>query len=163
MSYSLTTNKSWSETRGDLGAMFAKWGVRDWAVSCPSQAYDSYRLSPAARAVTIRYTHPRQGDRELTYGKQARPVDNIRVLWLVLEAMRLNETRGIEDIVREAYLALPAPSRERDPYEVLGVRPGAPAEVIEASYRALAKRLHPDVGGSAEAMTALNAAWEAVR
>lgn len=85
------------------------------------------------------------------------------MLWLVLEAMRLNETRGIEDIVRQAYLALPAPSRERDPYEVLGVRPGAPAEVIEASYRALAKRLHPDVGGSAEAMTALNAAWEAVR
>ena len=163
MSYSLTTNKSWSETRADLAATFARWGVRDWAVSCPSRAYDSYQLSAENRAVTVRYTHPRQGDRELTYGKQDRPVDNIRVLWLVLDAMRLNEARGIEDIVREAYLALPAPSRERDPYEVLGVRPDAPAEVVEASYRALAKRLHPDAGGSKEAMSALNAAWEAVR
>lgn len=38
----------------------------------------------------------------------------------------------------------------KDYYKVLGVRPGAPAEVIKAAYRALMKIHHPDVGGSKE-------------
>lgn len=35
----------------------------------------------------------------------------------------------------------------KDYYKVLGVSPGAPAEVIKAAYRALMKKHHPDVGG----------------
>lgn len=35
----------------------------------------------------------------------------------------------------------------KDYYQVLGVSPGAPAEVIKAAYRALMKIHHPDVGG----------------
>jgi len=44
-------------------------------------------------------------------------------------------------------------------YEVLWLRTGAPPEVIRAAYRALAARLHPDVGGDAAAMRRLNAAY----
>lgn len=33
----------------------------------------------------------------------------------------------------------------RDPYDVLGLKPGADAEAIKAAYRKLAKELHPDV------------------
>lgn len=44
------------------------------------------------------------------------------------------------------YVELAAAS-QRDPYEVLGVRPDADLEIIEAAHRALAKRHHPDVGG----------------
>lgn len=38
----------------------------------------------------------------------------------------------------------------KDYYRVLGVNPGAPAEVIKAAYRALMKIHHPDVGGDTE-------------
>lgn len=34
--------------------------------------------------------------------------------------------------------------RSRDPYEVLGLAPGAPAEEIRRAYRELAARYHPD-------------------
>lgn len=38
----------------------------------------------------------------------------------------------------------------KDYYKVLGLSPGAPAEVVKAAYRALMKIHHPDVGGDAE-------------
>jgi len=47
-----------------------------------------------------------------------------------------------------------------DPYAVLGVSHAATAAEIKAAYRALVKEHHPDAGGQAEAMLALNAAWE---
>jgi molecular chaperone DnaJ len=49
---------------------------------------------------------------------------------------------------------------ESDPYRVLGVSPQASGAEIKAAYRALVKRHHPDAGGDASTILALNAAWE---
>lgn len=38
-------------------------------------------------------------------------------------------------------------SRKDDPYEVLGVRPSAPEEVIRAAYKALSRKHHTDTTG----------------
>jgi curved DNA-binding protein CbpA len=46
-----------------------------------------------------------------------------------------------------------------DLYKILQVDPSAGADVIRAAYRVLAAKHHPDVGGSAEQMALLNAAW----
>jgi len=48
-------------------------------------------------------------------------------------------------------------------FTVLGVLPEAPIEVAEAAYRALAKKAHPDAGGSSEAMGRLSRAIEEAR
>jgi hypothetical protein len=45
-----------------------------------------------------------------------------------------------------------------DPLSVLGLSPGATADQIDAARRELAKRAHPDVGGSVDAMQRINAA-----
>ena len=53
-----------------------------------------------------------------------------------------------------------------DPYKVLQVDPEAEAEVIEAAYRRLARKYHPDVSRdpeSHEKMIAINKAWEQLR
>jgi curved DNA-binding protein CbpA len=50
-----------------------------------------------------------------------------------------------------------------DPYKTLQVDPEAEDEVIQAAYRRLARKYHPDVAPGAEPaarMAAINAAWE---
>lgn len=53
-----------------------------------------------------------------------------------------------------------------DPYKVLQVDPEAEAEVIEAAYRRLARKYHPDVAPGPEAqerMVRINQAWELLK
>lgn len=47
-----------------------------------------------------------------------------------------------------------------DHYRTLQVDPSADVEVIQAAYRVLARRFHPDLAGDDEVMKRLNAAWE---
>ena len=54
----------------------------------------------------------------------------------------------------------PLAVQAEDPYAVLGVTPAASAAEIKAAYRALVKQHHPDAGGDAARIVALNAAWE---
>lgn len=51
-------------------------------------------------------------------------------------------------------------SEALDHYRVLHVDPAADVEVIQAAYRVLARRHHPDHSGDDAAMKRLNAAWE---
>ena len=53
---------------------------------------------------------------------------------------------------------------ERDAYVVLQVLPEAPQDVIQAAYRALARRYHPDgLDPQVELMKEINVAYERVR
>jgi curved DNA-binding protein CbpA len=52
-----------------------------------------------------------------------------------------------------------------DPYKILQVDPEAEDEVIQAAYRRLARKYHPDLSVTADAaarMSAINAAWERI-
>ncbi len=50
-----------------------------------------------------------------------------------------------------------------DHFRVLHLRETAPVELVEASYRVLARLYHPDRGGTHEAMQAINGAYAALR
>ena len=47
----------------------------------------------------------------------------------------------------------------RDPYKILGVTHDADRHIIQAAYRRLARRHHPDFGGDQELMAVVNEAW----
>jgi hypothetical protein len=52
-----------------------------------------------------------------------------------------------------------APRHVRDAFTALALRCDASPDEVKAAYRALAKKRHPDTGGSHAAMLALNAAY----
>jgi len=163
MSYSIRSQKSWDETIRDLDETFRKWGVVEWYTVPRRPDLRKNWWTPDERTVTVAFLKKGEEQR-FTLGTQDRPIDNLRALYLGVESMRMNDVRGIGDLVREMYLQLPAPAKVRDPYEVLGVRSDTALEDIEDLYRIKAKRAHPDApGGSTEAMTELNDAMDRIR
>lgn len=161
--YTITTVKSWSETMDDLAEQMRMWGVTDWETNHPSGARSKTDYQTDAQR-TVKLTYNKNGHSvTLVMGNQRRAVDNLRVLYLAVEAMRLNERRGISDVIKSAYLQLAAPAADVDPYELLEIRPSASLDVAEAAYKAKVREAHPDRGGSAERMKQLNKAIEQIR
>lgn len=80
--------------------------------------------------------------------------DNLQAVAKTIEALRGIERWGTGEMVDAAFrgfTALPetATSRPKRPwYDVLGVAPDAPREVIEAAGKAMQRKTHPDAGGS---------------
>lgn len=166
MAYRVSTDKSWAATDRELKDCFRKWRVTSWEVLAGLKGLPAAKFyqTDEEREVLVNFIHPGSGAQMPISSKgQERAVDNFRVCFLAIDAIRLNEARGIADVVREAYLALPSPAKVRDPYEVLGLRPDAPDDLVDSSYRALSKKAHPDAGGSEDAFRELTAAHEAVK
>lgn len=162
-SYTVRTDKSWQETMQELDETMSKWGIEEWDINYPRGArLAGMRQTEADRTVILTYTKDSRPI-TLTMGTQARAVDNLRVLYLAIEAMRLNEKRGLGEVIQEAYLQLAEPDAAIDPYQVIGVRPDVSLKVAEAAYKVKVRTAHPDVGGSAEQMKKLNDAIEVIR
>lgn len=164
MSYTVNTKASWQQTMFDLSNEMRLWGIDDWGTNVPKGAHwQGYRPQmEIERTVKLSYT---KNNKPITLemGKQARAVDNLRVLYLAIHDMRLNEVRGLSEVLESAYLQLGGGVSKKNPYEVLGLMPDAPIEVAEASFRARAKAAHPDAGGSAEQMKELTEAIDEIR
>ncbi len=90
--------------------------------------------------------------------------DNLCAVAAVLEAMRAIERHGgvqVQERSFRGFAALPHSTSGKPWREVFDISPSQPAvhTAIEALYRQLARKLHPDVpGGSHEKMSVLNQA-----
>lgn len=93
-----------------------------------------------------------------------RVADNIAAIAAHMEATRKIERHGVATVSEmfAGFEALPAPSIKRRWREVLDIVTSGPITVdnIELAYKRLAKRRHPDMGGSHEEMAELNRARE---
>ena len=88
---------------------------------------------------------------------------NIAAVAAHIEATRQIERHGVATVSEmfAGFMALPAPTagqRKKSWHEVLNVPHDAKRDHIEAAYREKAKKAHPDMGGSVEAMHELNEA-----
>lgn len=176
MPYSVTTEKTWARILDDIETSLDKWrGVTAWKVDAILAPRSSTKQNQTTeeRTVTLHWSRKKR-DYQITMDRQRRAVDNLLVCWLIIEALRMNEARGlttqIAAVYRQEFPALLAPGQAAargpaggNPYAVLFVQGNAPLEVAEAAYRALSKRYHPDTTGSDAAQAALNVAIEAIR
>ncbi len=170
------TNKNWSETKGDLSDCFVKWTRASgksipWAIEANSTRYLA-QLEKDERRVTLTYKSPIDGlDKRLECDQFPRIVDNARAIYLTVDAIRLQDYRGLSGLMAQAYTLLPAKAESlqtsgwtldgvaMDPYKVLGVDKDAPLDVINAAYRANAKKFANDV----LATKALNISFDAIK
>jgi hypothetical protein len=90
--------------------------------------------------------------------------DNLHAVELSVAAIRGLSRWGATEIVRRAFTGFAALPAARDWWrEVLDVARDATLAECEAAYRAEAANVHPDRGGTDDAMQQLNAAIEAAR
>jgi hypothetical protein len=81
---------------------------------------------------------------------------NLQAIHHIIEARRVELRHGTLALVRatfQGFVALPAP---KSCWDILGIAPGSSKEQIETAYRSLARKAHPDTGGSDAAMAELN-------
>lgn len=174
--YVLTTDKTWAQTEAELKTCLKRWGAKEYSVSRgnakpPPPGMKSVGEAPppsrftetpdeATVTLVIRWPADRP-DLTLRYNQQRRAVDNIRVLYLACEALRLNELRGIDDLLREAYLQLPSASGADvilDPFAFFGVSREVEKDDLEALVRARSRR----VAGDEDAQKKINLARDAI-
>jgi hypothetical protein len=93
-----------------------------------------------------------------------RPADNAAAIAATLDALRAIERHGGAQIMERAFTGFDALPPPRDWRRVLGLVNGKPSlDDVEVAYRALARRAHPDAGGTTSAFQELNEAREAAR
>lgn len=80
-----------------------------------------------------------------------RVADNLAAIAATLDAMRAIERHGGAQILERAFTGFDALPPPRSCWDVLGLKPAATRQDIEAAFRTLAKRYHPDaLTGDAE-------------
>jgi len=87
---------------------------------------------------------------------------NLQAIRLTVAALRGLERWGAKEMVTAAFRgfqALPAPNAKTW-YEILQVSSTASEDEIRSAYRNLARKVHPDLGGSHEQFVELHQAFE---
>lgn len=79
-----------------------------------------------------------------------RTADNLAAIAATLNAMRAIERHGGAQILERAFTGFTALPGQRTCWDILGLTQGSAPEEIERRFRELAKKHHPDNGGSAD-------------
>lgn len=130
-------------------------------------------LKPEIKATIV---FDRKGKRyEFTCSKYGHRLDNMRAaqlaidyLWKALEAYGVSSSsKTFDDAFGQVFGGFePEPDSSTlkitagEWWDILGVDRSATADDIKTAWRAMARRLHPDVGGDAEQFKRLNDAYQ---
>lgn len=145
-------------------------GARGWVVSMAPAYFKGARDPAVALWFNARPKGPNLPAelRVLACDKYAKADGNLHAIALTLDRLRALERYGaytVEQAMEGARAALPPPAGAESPHwsETLAVGRDWPLAAIEAIWKSKAEKAHPDRGGSADEMAALNAAMDAAR
>jgi hypothetical protein len=160
--FGVSLSRAVAELQDSLGLFGADTGmpVQDVVISS-NVTLGAARPSDPGVAVYFEWDGAR---RCIAVDRFARPEDNVRAIYTILEARRQEMRCGGLHIVRAAFQGFSALPPPRDWRDVLGVGPDADLAAVEAAWREKARAAHPDrADGCNVLMAELNAAREAAR
>lgn len=117
---------------------------------------------PADPGIAVWFTWD-GSQRCIAVDRYPKPEDNLQAIHHILEARRTEMRHGGLHIVRQTFrgfVALPAPTGAQSWWQVLGVKPTATSDEIDAAWREKMQTAHPDRGGSHDEAARLNRARE---
>lgn len=140
MSYVINSKKTWFQTEDEIENEFKLWHVTEHSVRRDGQG------------AVLRWIHPAGGQTvKLESHDQSTAPNNLRKLFLIVQALRLNEARGFVQQAASFYaqtteVAIQGGQVDRlgEAFTVLGLRRDSEWEPAEAAWKALAKKWHPD-------------------
>ncbi|MBK1711267.1 DnaJ domain-containing protein [Rubrivivax gelatinosus] len=122
--------------------------------------------APQDPGAAVYWQEPTGARRCIAVDQYLRVEHNLAVIAATLDAMRAIERHGGAAILERAFTgftALPATGAAREWWEILGVARSCSLDQARAAYRRLAALRHPDRGGDAGEMAAINVAWHAAQ
>lgn len=152
----MTTRVGIEDTRVELREMFDKWGMdrSEWDIEWDEELVGSTRRR--LPGVTLRYWRQKQWQTAVSKAEPTRD-RNLRQVFLFLDRVRKAEKAGVQyqglsftkEMARASGQTTGKDRREEllDAYDVVGVAPDDPKDVLDSVYNAKAKRFHPDSGG----------------
>jgi hypothetical protein len=172
--YKVTIDRAYDDLQNTLKLLGAlKGSVIVSSNVPPRNAFGTPRNDGATigdPGVAVYWSTTAHGARVVACDKWNSVRDNVRAIGLALDGLRAMERAGATQIMDRAYEAFgalpaaPAAPVARPWWEVLAFPQALIAHltvaVVEARYRELATKAHPDRGGSNEAMAELNRARE---
>lgn len=157
------------KTRSQIRHQFALWDID------PSEfeiVWEEDR-GPGNRTVrrpgvTVRYMRNSHWQQIACYGFPSR-AENLRQCFLLLERLRIAEQHGVQyqglTFTKDIATTTGESARKEvllDAYDVLGVSPDDPMDLIKDVFRRKSMYYHPDKGGDAEKFKRINSAFETI-
>jgi len=116
----------------------------------------------------VRYMRNGQWQMVACYGYSNRS-ENLRQCFLLLERLRIAEQHGVQyqglTFTKEVATSTGETARKEslmDAYDILGVSPDDPIDLIKDVFRRKSMYYHPDKGGTEEKFKRLNKAYELI-
>lgn len=156
---------TWTQAVADLKAELERSRIIDYQLSTGRQPGTGREDDPGAALWFMEHDGTTWKLARLASDRYKTVPLNVKALAMTLTRLRQVADYGVysaKDARQGAiYAALPSPDAPPpDWWLVLRISPDSPREIIDAAYKALARRAHPDCGGSAAAFQELTDAYE---
>ena len=157
-------------TRRDLRHNFALWDIDSSEYEILWEEERSGDKAVRKPGVKVRYLRNGQWQEIACYDFPSR-AQNLRQVLLLIQRLRIAEQSGVQysglSFVKDVVATQPNTERSRkealmDAYDILGVSPDDPVELVKKSYTTKASFYHPDHGGNAEKFKRLTEAYNLI-
>jgi len=157
------------DTRRDIRHTFALWGLDPSEFEILWENELNPKAGRLAPGVQVRYIRNGKWQQISCYTFTTRAA-NLRQVFLLIERLRIAEQQGVqyEGLTFTTAVASTVDTKRQekedllDAYDILGVSPDDPVDLVKNVYRNKAQYYHPDKGGDPEKFKKLTAAYELV-